>query len=100
MFALFFFAASALSVAPRKADPSPTDCLMCKTAVSLVKSYLENEQDVQKIIEKLESFCSYCKPEVQDICKQLVDEKVPEIIKYIDDKLDGEQICKILDMCE
>ena len=66
----------------------------------MVKSYLENTQDVEKIIEKLQSFCQYVQEDVRDICLDLVKTQVPVIIEKITQGLDAEKICKIIGMCD
>ncbi|EAY18139.1 surfactant B protein, putative [Trichomonas vaginalis G3] len=102
MFFLFaLFAASAMK--PRKSAPvndwSPM-CLSCKLVVSIIEKELKSGKKIEEITEKVEAYCAYLQGDAQQICIEIVKEKVPEIIKYIEKEMESHDVCKILDYCK
>ena len=103
MFGLLLLAASAASATAPRAQASndwSPKCLTCKMVVSIVEKYLKNGKKVEEIVEKVQQYCSYVSGEGYQVCLDIVKEKVPQIISYIEKEMETHNVCSILDYCK
>ena len=102
MFALFFLALASAQKAPRAQqvnDISPK-CLTCKMVVKMIEGFLKDGKKVDEIVKKIETYCQYVAEDVRPICNQLCEEKIPEIISYIEQQMEAHDLCNLLDYCK
>ena len=102
MFALFFLALASAKTAPRaqQSNDIRPQCLTCKMVVKIVEKYLKDGKKVDEIVKKVETYCQYVAEDVRSICDQLVEEKIPEIIAYIEKQIETHDVCNFLDYCK
>lgn len=104
MFALFLLAALGFSRPSIKRSKvrratNDVDCQLCEFAVNYVEGLLQDQKTIDEITLEVEKLCQYVEPEVVDICNAIVDEHVPQIIAYVNDKLSSNDVCKLIGIC-
>ncbi|VDD76031.1 unnamed protein product [Mesocestoides corti] len=83
-------------------QPQPVDdskCSICEVIVNTIYENLEANATKEKIIEELETVCSYL-PYVKDQCINLVDEYASQVIDYLVDGVPPKEVCKKLGFCQ
>lgn len=74
-------------------------CSLCLQAVSFVKRQMEDHKVQEHIVALLKEYCAMLPDNLKLLCDQLADDYVPLIMKFIDQEMDGNQICKTLGYC-
>lgn len=75
------------------------DCELCEFAVNYIEGMLQDQKTIDQITLEVEKLCQYVEPEVVDICNAIVDEHVPQIVTYINEKLTTTDVCKLIGIC-
>ena len=75
------------------------NCLLCKLAVTEVKTTLKNAQTQQKIVTYLNQACSKLPDNLSPVCTTLVNTYAVTAINYVDNLIDPTKVCTALKQC-
>lgn len=75
-------------------------CPLCKFVVGTVEDYLEKNETVEFIKEKVHDLCEFLPSEYSSMCKFVADQYIVQIIQYLEQKYSPEFICEKLGLCQ
>jgi len=73
-------------------------CGLCETLIQYIEGLMEQNATVTEIEQELEVICSVF-PAFQQVCDQIVEQGVPQIITWIEQNEDPQEICTQLGLC-
>ncbi|EGD79486.1 hypothetical protein PTSG_10051 [Salpingoeca rosetta] len=73
-------------------------CDICKTVISALQQALSDPQTEKDIVQAITSVCSGLGA-LKNICVDLVDDWAPDVINWLDEKLDPNAVCKDIHVC-
>jgi len=73
-------------------------CGLCETLIQYIEGLVESNATVSEIEQELETICSLV-PAYQQVCDQIVEQGVPQIITWIEQNETPEEVCTQLGLC-
>jgi len=89
-----FLAFSCTFFAPAQAQ----NCAVCETVITLVESWVESNATEQEIVQYLNTICSLF-PQYQQVCDQIADQGVAQVIQWLEQNETPSQVCTQLGFC-
>jgi saposin len=91
------------AAAPRKlakAPKAPLDagCSLCEAIVGFVEGYVAQNETEMSIAKQITKLCQLTGP-YEMICDNLVDQYLPQIIQYIEQKETPHEVCQKIKLC-
>jgi len=86
----------------RKA-PSQEDgfaCVLCENVVRMIDDYLADGKTQAEIEELIQKFCDKIKAPYGAICDSLVQQYIPKIINYLEQKFEPTKVCTLIKLCK
>jgi len=77
---------------------SAQQCGLCETLIQYIEGLVENNSTVQEIEQELETICALV-PAYQQVCDQIVEQGVPQIVQWIEQNETPEEVCTQLGLC-
>jgi len=77
---------------------SAQQCGLCETLIQYIEGLVEANTTVEEIEQELETICSLV-PAYQQVCDQIVEQGVPQIIQWIEQNETPQQVCTQLGLC-
>lgn len=74
-------------------------CPLCKMVVGAVADYLEKNETVSFIKEKVTALCNYLPSEYSGMCKFVADQYIVQIIQYLEHQIQPDVICQKIGLC-
>jgi saposin len=82
-----------------KAEDNGFTCVLCENVVRMIDDYLEDGKTQAEIEALLQKFCDKIKAPYGAICDSLVQQYIPKIIEYLEQKLEPTKICTLIKLC-
>lgn len=87
----------------RRAEGPPSNsanrCAVCEYMVSMAYDYTEEQHTEEQLEMILEKACEILPPEYRDDCNAIIDERLPELIEMIVQKVPVDKTCQLLGEC-
>jgi hypothetical protein len=81
-----------------KVDDAKT-CLECKLAVTTVINDLKSPVIQQEVVKALQGACASLPSSLQSVCSVTVSQYGPELVTYVANWLENENVCKAIKFC-
>lgn len=75
-------------------------CPLCKFVVGTVEDYLEKNETVDFIKQKVDTLCGYLPAEYASLCTYVADQYIVLIIQYLEQKYTPDVICQKIGLCD
>ncbi|XP_062615801.1 uncharacterized protein LOC134277489 [Saccostrea cucullata] len=80
----------------RKDEANPLECEICKLLINELDKYLITNDTKEKVEEAVMKFCDSLPPEIKSFCDEFKD----KIVQAVIDGLTGDEICKVIKLCD
>jgi hypothetical protein len=79
---------------------SDIECGLCVWVSGIVENYLSKNETETKIENSIDKLCSALPGKYGDLCKNVVEPRIPDLIQLIEQKESPDVICSQLKLCD
>jgi len=97
---IFLLFLSITSIAYASPSNNSIYCPICELVITEAESYLTNNKTEQQLMTYLDSFCDKLPSGKKDLCENIVQQGIPKVFEYIQEKEDPQTVCTQLKLCD